>query len=409
MGLWQKLFGPPDKDGFAQKMIKLLRESGEDRPLEYDSEEFLLRLGESHQIFLGNVYDEYLAEPRAGRKELLARFVRVAHSADRDHEMSFAEAKGRLLPRVRERFYHESIRLNALKSSEKDGEFKPFPTRLLNDHLTVELVIDLPDKVGVMSAMQLDDWGVSFDDAIAIGRENFWKLSTKSFDQLGPGLYVSSVGDTHDASRMFLHDLVWQHEVRGQHVVIPANRNVLLLCGSEDVDGLLKMAELADEVMQQPRAQTAMAFVLHDATWKPFLPPVGSPAYHPLRNLAIQSMMRDYDEQKGLLEKIFEKKGRDIFVGSASGMKRNIDQSIFTFSTWAENVETLLPETEYVAFGRDVGEGEGALAGFGRWERVVKVAGELMQRTVDYPPRYFVKSFPTPQQLAAMDLSPDPP
>jgi hypothetical protein len=406
MGFFNKLLGRPDKNDFAQMMVKLLREAGEQRPIEYDQHEFLLRLGAETRVHLGNLYADYLAASRKDRVELLAKLARLTQPAQ-EMELSYPSAKDKLLPRVRERFYHEAVRLDAIYHGAKENEFKPMPTRLLNEHLTVEVVIDMPDRVGIVSQEQLNEWRVTFDDALALGRENLWKLSTKSFQQLGRGLYLSNVGDTHDASRMFLHDLVWQHEVKGRHVVITPNRNVLLVSGSEEEEGLAKMIEMAEEVMQQPRAQTGMAFELHDATWKPFFPPPQSPIYHRFRNLAIQSTARDYGEQKKLLDKIFEKRGKDIYIGEPIYFRKK-DGSLFSMGTWARGVETLLAETEFVAFGVADINGKPRSLGYAPWDRVHEVARQLLHQSKDYPPRYHVVDFPSPEQLRTMDLVPMP-
>jgi hypothetical protein len=250
--------------------------------------------------------------------------------------------------------------------------------------------------------------GLTFDEAVAIGRENLWKLSTKGFEKLGAGLYLSSIGDTHDASRMFLHDLVWQHEVRGRHVVMIPNRNVLLVSGSEEAEGLLKLAEMAEQVMEQPRMQTGMAFELHDSSWRPFVPPSQSPSHNLLRKLALRSTLRDNENQTALLNKIFLSQGRDIFVGNVLGIERTTDGSVYSVTTWADGVEALLPEADVVAFGYARGETRKVI-GYARWEKMQEAAGELLHRTPDYPARFHVVAFPTTEQFAAMDLSQDRP
>jgi len=38
----------------------------------------------------------------------------------------------------------------------------------------------------------------------------------------------------------------------------------------------------------------------------------------------------------------------------------------------------------------------------GRWEDVQRVVGHLMVEQQEYPPRYLVDDFPTPEELAAI-------
>ena len=67
---------------------------------------------------------------------------------------------------------------------------------------------------------QLSDWGVTLDEALAIARENLWKMSNEPFSEVAPGVYFAEWGDAFDAARMFLHDLIWQLKVSGDHVVV---------------------------------------------------------------------------------------------------------------------------------------------------------------------------------------------
>ena len=89
-------------------------------------------------------------------------------------------------------------------------------------------------------------------------------------------------------------------------------------------------------------------------------------------------------------------------------IERKADGSLFTVSSWAAGAQGLLAEAEYVAFAKPLGLKPG-MVGYGKWERVMQVAGEFMRRTVDYPPRFHVDRFPSVKELAAMDLSPTPP
>jgi len=407
MGLWNRIFGPPDKKRFAQMMSRLLREAGETRAITYDPAEFRLILDGSRatSFYLNNVYEEYLAAGRTERKVLLARYALFSQQS-REDDLSASEARDKLLPRVRERFYHASVRLMAeAQGDEKEGKFPPF--RLLNEYLTLELVIDKPDAVAIVPEGHLEKWGWTFDEALAIGRENLWKLSKKGFELLGPGLYYSTAQDTHDASRMYLHDLVWQHAVKGKHVAMAPNRNALLVSGSEEVEGLAQMANVAGEVLSQPRPMTGVAFVLEGSNWRPWLPPE-QPLRGIFEQLAVRSMARDIEEQVKWLEKINQRQGNDIFVAQALFYQRKNEGDFFSVATWAEGVPTMLPKVDYVALGARR-NGKHQKIGFAQWDRLEKVAGRLLKKIYDYPPRFMVEEFPSQEELAAMDLSADAP
>ena len=228
MGLFGRLFGPPDKDGFARMMTEALRASGTVQQIEYEPEEFRLRLtdaaGGCHHLFLGNAYNEYVGASRAVRREIVRRYVSLNDQARGDDrpEVDFATARKILLPRVRERFYHASLQLR-MRIDGMDGDLAM--ARPFNDDLTVELVLDYPDAIRTVNPDTLKEWGVSFDEALAVAKDNLWKKSNENFEPLMPGLWRSPWADSHDASRLFLHELVWQQQVKGPHVAMVPNRD----------------------------------------------------------------------------------------------------------------------------------------------------------------------------------------
>jgi hypothetical protein len=416
MGLFGKLFGPPDRDGFARMMMKELRARGGVGQVEYEPEEFRLRLTDSgggcHHLFLGNAYNEYVGASRAVRREIVRRYASLDERArgDEGKDVDYAAARPMLLPRVRERFYHASLRLR-MRIDGMDGDLSM--ARPFNDDLTVELVLDYPDAIRTISADTLQAWGVSFEEALAVAKDNLWKKSNENFEPLMPGLWRSPWADSHDASRLFLHELVWQQQVKGPHVAMVPNRDLLLVCGADDADALGAMATVADKMLQENRPMTGIAFRLEGSRWVPFLPPEGSPAREPLRQVAMRSRGMDYAEQNELLDALHQKTGEDVFVAAQRVMARE-DGTWFSMTTWVDGVtNALMPEADLVTFGRHRsraagGKGESTVLGYADWERVRRVAGALMQPTDLYPVRYRVQKFPSEEMLAQMELRPTP-
>jgi hypothetical protein len=61
---------------------------------------------------------------------------------------------------------------------------------------------------------------------------------------------------------LFLHDLVWQLDVKGRHVAMVPDRNVRLVTGSEDHEGLRRIAAEAKHILEHsPRPMTGLAFI----------------------------------------------------------------------------------------------------------------------------------------------------
>ncbi len=405
MGWLEKLFPPMSREKFARRMIREMSRAPGVGIATYNPDEFMLVFAPSqHRVFLHNAYNDYLVASLKERGNVIRGYAGVVYtmSSESAKQLSYTDAKPSLLPRVRERYYHESIRLVSLRDSGK--ETHSFPTRDFADGLTVELVRDLPDSVAILGDKTLADWNVSFEDALVVAKENLWKLSNQEFTRHPSGLYLSPWRDTHDASRIFLHDLIWQLKVNGDHVAMIPNRNYLLVAGSDDTDALLVMIEIVELSLKENRPMTGTAYRLAGSQWIPFLPPVSSPAYLPMRMAATRSLVADHSEQKAMLEAICEKTGRDVFIASLMVIQRD-DGSVWSWTSWVDGItDALMPKADYVCFGQSDGEGKSATVGWGKWEDVVRVASNLLGTTEHYPARYHVVAFPKPEQLMEMKL-----
>jgi hypothetical protein len=408
MGLLHKLFPPANREKFAQLITHAMRDAGEQREITFDPDAFCLRLGRddgAHTVFLGNAYEEYCRASRSDRKLIIQRYGSFVQQRD-EQSIELEQCLHLLLPRVRERFYHQVLKYMAGDDAQPQQN-DSFPTRLLSEDLTVELAIDLPTSIATVSAKTLAEWGKTFDELLPIARENLWKISNQDFNQSQPGFYHSPWTDSHDASRLFLHDLIWQLKVRGQHVAMVPNRDLLMVTGSEDHENLARMGEIAEKVLQeQPRPMSGVAVRLEGASWVPFLPPQDSPAYVPLKRAAMRSMAMCYGEQTNLLQEWCKKTGQDIFVANHSIVQRD-DGTWFSWAVWVEGVtDALMPQAEFIAFGG--GKGGKKQLGWARSADVKSKLGHYLEPTKHYPPRWRVRKFPTPAELQALRLTAEP-
>lgn len=193
------LLGKPSQDKFARMMTTAIRQAGREGPIEYDRAEFRLLLGTGESetcFFLSNAYQDYCNAPRRLRREILHRYAEIWGTEQEKPSDRFDEARTKLLPKVRDRFWFQSVRLKqqALGSNQLDN-----PERLLGDHLTVSLVYDLPNTMMTVSQEQLDTWGVTLEEGLLAARDNMWNISNESFVEVAPGVYVSpwQIGRAH--------------------------------------------------------------------------------------------------------------------------------------------------------------------------------------------------------------------
>lgn len=398
-----KLLGKPTKDEFAQTLIERAQREGASE-LTHDQERFRIIVGDpeecASQLNLGNVYEEYVSAGPLQRRTLLKGYVTMLlDSPTQRIPDTFREAQSGLLPRVRERSYHPMAKLH----TEAEGEeyFEP-AYRILADHLLLELVYDLPESIATIGKISLEEWGVGLGMALDVASLNLADHSDNGFDSPQPGVYVSAWHDNHDASRLVLIDLIRSLEVDGDHVAIVPHRDVLIVTGSEDVEGLAKMAELAEAASSDTRFMTAIPVRLQWEQWVPFRLPEGHSLHPRFEVLRYQSITRDRDEQKTLLDQLHERNDEDVFVASYTATQDQDTGKVQSYCVWSKGVLTLLPETDLVHFYNDELSEEERLVGSASWGRVVEILGNVMKRHNMCPPRYIVDAFPSRDQLAEL-------
>lgn len=271
------LFGKPSPDRFAHMMTKAIRRQGITGPIEYDAESFRLVLSVEldRLAYLRNAYEEYCTAPWRERKAILQKYAAFTAHPMPEIPADFEEAKPKLLPCVRDRWHYESVRLQMQIDGAKVLEI---PTRPLADHLAFELACDFPETVASVSQNQLDEWGVSFGDALAVAVENLWAMSNEDFERPAPGIYASPWHDNYDPARLLLPDLIRQLDVKGDPVALVPNRDLLIVTGSENADGLKAVAALARQAFEDPRSISGIAVRLEGTVWKTYMPEPSHPA-----------------------------------------------------------------------------------------------------------------------------------
>ncbi|MEW6207500.1 MAG: hypothetical protein AB1631_03980 [Acidobacteriota bacterium] len=398
MGIIKKLLGRPDHDDFARLMTDFLRESGEERDIRYDPESFKLIIGEEDRVhfWLGNAYTQYLAAPRKMRRAVLERFAVVPAANAEIIPSSFDEASSSLLPRVRDLGYYAMTKLRF----EVEGlDYIEPPFKPLASHLAVGLAYDRPESIVEITRDALERWERSFDEALEIARDNLWNMSGGKFEQIAPGVYLSPWQDNHDASRLYLYDLLWHLDIDGDVVAVIPNRDTLLVTGSESAEGLRVMAAICEEVTQQSHPISAIPVILREKQWETFTLDSSHPAFEPFNKLRIFEEARDYAEQKKWLEALNSKREEDVFVASYTVLQDKRSGALMSYSVWVEDIPTLLPITDEVVFMRDR-----KIIAKAAWEQVRRVAGSLMSVVDLYPRRYRIDMFPTEEQLKEIGL-----
>lgn len=349
------------------------------------------------QINLVNMFRTYCAAPKKDRPDHVKRFARVALTANKEMPAEYELARPDLRARLWTRSGQELQRLRGLAGGSplKGAELVAIP---VGSHLVASFAYDWPDSVQSVSPDWLETWDVTpyraLEDAILNLAE-----ATEGYAAIGTSLYTFVTGDSYDATRILLTGMIEGMEVLGQHVAMTPNRNTPMITGAEDEEGLRMMADLAEEALGGEYPLIGMPMVLEDGAWADWLPPAG----HPLRRRFGEMQMRwigpAYAEQKELLDALHARTARDVHAASFSVVERVDDGGLVCYCVWGEGVTSLLPETNKVVL---IGAGGDDPAALTDWERVVEVAGHLLEETGDYPRRWRTLGFPDDAALEAI-------
>jgi hypothetical protein len=397
MGFLDRLTGKATLEDFAADVMKTIRNSGYPNELRYEGGQILQIAGGKvvGAANPGNMFATYAAAPRGERPTLLRKFAQVILQTGRKMPEDYELAKADLRPRL---WLRSGVEFERLRGVIGEGRRIDLVSVPVGEHLLATLAYDWPDTVSSIPPATLEEWGVSPFVAMEDATANL-EAATGDYAVVGEGLHVFASGDSYDASRIMLIPRLEALELKGRPVAMVPNREVLFVTGEEDEEGLGMMAHLAKEGLGQGYPLTGIPLTLRDGEWVEWAPPPGHPLEREYRELRLGWLGPLYAEQKELLEGVHAKTGEEVFISTLTGVETG--RGLTSYCVWGEDLESLLPVAEKVAFLQKGGEGPVALAD---WARVVEVAGHLLEEADDYPRRYRTKGFPDGAAIEALGL-----
>lgn len=407
MPMLDRMFGPPNREKFARMVIAGIRRAGEQREIHFDSERFCLRpeADEVSVMNLTNVYAEFCAAAKDLRPKLLSNLVRNWFADRRSLPATFGDVHPDLLPTVRSRTYFEFATLQLkLEGSRTAADY---PQQILADHLAIGLVYDLPESMRTIVAQDLENWGVTFYEALEAACANLRQKEDPVFVSPHEGVYLSATGDNYDASRLILTDMVHQFDVRGDMIAMVLNRDTLAITGSDCLAGLKIIAARARQALAEPRPISTIALRLENDEWQEWLPPSDHSLHQEFALLRMQSLGQQYAEQKELLEEHYRQNEKEVFVATFSAVRNTQTGGVNSYCVWSDGaLQSLLPKTDFVYFFRPgAAESEGGIVASCPWEAFERDLRPLIEPLDLYPPRFRVRAFPSADQLKRLKNS----
>ena len=375
----------PDTARVASLILKELQKRSPGEAFSLDSEQYLIRRADGGVIYLNNLYRDYCRAKPSERKDQIERFVLGMLNADRPDELKATHP--RLLPILRHLGGVDLARISngdlslPLEEAMLWRQFSPV--------LGAAVAVDSDHAIAQVSQLDLEKWGITFEEAFAIAVDNLRHKAAPTFSEIGPGLYASNYGDYYDAGRIFLHELAWQLPLNGDPVAMVPNRTCLLICGANDPAALVEMVNQARLVLrEQSRPLSSEMFRLVDKDWSLWTPAGEAGAL--LNTLQREDRAGDYAEQQAALEKMHEDAGIDVFVAKHTLIQRSTDGALLSYAVLPKDVDTWLPECDLVVLS----EAQGGASTIVSWSDFIEHARHLIERLPFAVPRWKVLGFP---------------
>jgi hypothetical protein len=353
--------------------------------------------GAPYRLNLGNLYADWRTAARRDRAGVVQRYlggILDASAADAS-SLRYEDVRSRILPVLRSANGLAIAALGIRRGLAADAAAAELPSRPFAGELAVALVRDLPTSMAYVTRDDLARWQVGFEAALDDAIDNLRGLPEHGgWRPLGDGLWSGEWGDAYEPSRLLLPDLVHRLGVARPVALAPFN-NALMVTSADNAAGLARMATTAREAREERgRWLSFQPLALEGREWRPVDLPAGATA-QAFAELQLEKRVSDYAEQQQLLDARHEAEGTDIFVATCQGARK--DGVALCWSVWGEGVDTLLPESDLLTFAwKQDGETTHVMV---RWADALRIAGALMQRTADAPPRWRVQAFPDAAML----------
>lgn len=339
-------------------------------------------------VNLGNLYLEYKNAPRAQRAGILAKHGNFARLQNQSVPKLWELAAKGIHAVLRSRWDMVPLAIRA-----RGDESKALPDLVawpVAEDLVIRLAYDWGTHITPVDREIFDAWGQSLEAVRQRAVQNLAALPDVKWNALGDGLFELESPGSYAESLFQVDKIVDRLPFKDHIACVPSNRGVLLACDRERPDRLGAMLELAIGHQQNaPWPLSGIVLTRDGGRWVRFVPQ-DAPAAMRAGDLFRINLASHYCGQKEALEARNESQGTDVFVATYGLFRRPRDNgAIMSWCSWADGVHAVLPQTDFIAFGKPDDKDFAPL--LVAWDAALARMGERMRRTPEDPPRYEVE------------------
>ena len=260
-GLFQPRIATPAE--FTREFVAELRQAGPGMQVEVLAD-LELKLtpaeGGGSSAFLYNAYDIYKQHPKA-KVEIIRKFVtaslETAGTANQPLDSTC------IIPVIKDRPWIEEMRDSLLKrgaTKTPEPVFEDFSPDLI-----IVYAEDSPKNIRYFTADDLAKAGIDRGGLRALACENLRRILPKIECQGGNGVYMITAGGDYEASLLLL-DSIWSGgtiDVQGDIVVAIPTRDLLLVTGSQNLEGLEKLKQVVKKAFSEGSYRLTSKLFVH--------------------------------------------------------------------------------------------------------------------------------------------------
>lgn len=221
-------------------------------------------------VYLNNAYDTYKQSPDDGHN-VLERYI--AATLEGIHPSQEPPQCDQIVPIIKDRAWLEEIQ-NVLADKLSNPKKIDQVWEDYNGELLIFYAQDSPKNIRYLTSDDLPKLGLKREELRSLAVTNLRKLLPDIKIHGSPQLYMMTAGGTYEAS-LLLAEGIWkdgQIKVEGEIVVAVPARDMLLITGSKDSAGLVKIRQLANKTVKDaPYRLTDQLFVLRDGKFIPYV------------------------------------------------------------------------------------------------------------------------------------------
>ncbi len=203
--------------------------------------------GKETMAFLDNSYKEYVTTPK-DKKQIMAKFIEAFIEPRLQNKVIDTS---RITPIIKDRAWLAEIKMAMKARGAKelaDHVFEEF-----NAELVILYAEDSPKNLRYFTTKDLELVNLKVADLKSLAIRNLSKIVPKIEIQSGNGFYIVTAGGNYEAS-LILFESLWdgvQIKVDGDYVIAIPSRDMLLVTGTKNKEGIKKISELAINIVAE--------------------------------------------------------------------------------------------------------------------------------------------------------------